>query len=287
MCLIALALEAHPHVPLVIASNRDEYHDRPTAALDCWRPGNRPVLSGRDLQAGGTWLGLGARGRWALVTNLRRPGSQRPGAPSRGRLVPTWLTLPIDAPTFAAATAAEAPNPCNVLFGRADQGAAWWLSTDRPHPQPLATGLHDLSNGELGAPWPKQQRLRGALARRLDGLGEAPGHAQLQSLAATLLDDLADDQVAPDALLPRTGVPQDVERWLSSVFIRSPSGHYGTRSSAVVVVERTTHGLTAHMVERRYDAQGRPQGETRARWPAWDDQAGGAEPSVDNVITIA
>ena len=93
MCLIALALEQHPRYALVIAANRDEFLHRPAAALDWWQPAPaaEPVLGGRDLQAGGTWMGLSAAGRIALLTNVRDPSRQRATAPSRGAIVPAWL----------------------------------------------------------------------------------------------------------------------------------------------------------------------------------------------------
>src|SRR5690606_13005066 len=93
MCLIALAIDQHPRFPLVIAANRDEFYARPAAALDWWTPpsGRAPILAGRDLEAGGTWLGLARSGRVAMLTNVREPDRRDPGARSRGEIVPAWL----------------------------------------------------------------------------------------------------------------------------------------------------------------------------------------------------
>ena len=82
MCLIGLALDAHPRFPLVVAANRDEFFARPAAPVDWWRTGeNAPwLLGGRDLAAGGTWLGLSASGRIGMLTNVRDPARHRPDA---------------------------------------------------------------------------------------------------------------------------------------------------------------------------------------------------------------
>jgi uncharacterized protein with NRDE domain len=85
MCLVLVALRSHAEYPLIVAANRDEFYDRPTDPADFW-PDAPTVLGGRDLKAGGTWLGLDTRGRLAAVTNYRQ-GTRENAAPrSRG----TW-----------------------------------------------------------------------------------------------------------------------------------------------------------------------------------------------------
>ena len=87
MCLILFAQNAHPDYPLVFAGNRDEFYDRPTVSAAFWDEAPH-VLGGRDLKAGGTWLGVTKGGYWATVTNVRDQGPHRENAPSRGHEVP-------------------------------------------------------------------------------------------------------------------------------------------------------------------------------------------------------
>jgi uncharacterized protein with NRDE domain len=224
LCLIGIALDAHPRWPLVIAANRDEFFDRPSAALDWWRTSDRApwLLGGRDLAAGGTWLALSASGRIGMLTNVRDPARHRPDAASRGALVTDWLDR------GAWPTAPIATNPFNLLGGDL-QARRWWWSSDRhAQPEPLTTGVHALSNGALDEPWPKVQRLSMQLQRALE-------HTDDSVLAERLFALLEDDEIAPDHALPNTGVGLARERLLSPAFIRWPEAGYGTRCSTVVL----------------------------------------------------
>jgi uncharacterized protein with NRDE domain len=272
MCLAAIAVARHPRWAWVLASNRDEFFHRAAAPLAWWQPipGGPPLLGGRDLHAGGTWLGLTAAGRLALVTNVREPGQAVPGAASRGELVPRWLVGPDDDEKDGqdegrlAALAAEPRNGCNFIAAdlRAG-GGAWWFS-NRPQPRHcrLGAGLYGLSNAALDTPWPKvvllKQRLEAALAAHssLPGLIEATFHA------------LSDRTLAPDEALPATGIPLQRERQLSPACIRIPGPRgqaYGTRCSTVVVVEAVGAVRTAHVVERSFSDSGEPSGEVAVR----------------------
>jgi len=165
VCLIAIALERHPRFPLVIAANRDEFLDRPAAALDWWQtaPAEAPVLGGRDLQAGGTWMGLNTRGRIAMLTNVRDLPRHVPTAPSRGAVVPGWLATDKAASAYWAAVATRSHNPFNLLAGDMASGQWWWAGDRAGWPQALGPGLYGLSNAALDTPWPKVQRLKAAL----------------------------------------------------------------------------------------------------------------------------
>ncbi len=223
MCLILLAWRAHPNYPLVAAANRDEFFARPTARAAFW-PEAPGVLAGRDLQAGGTWLGIGPRGRFAALTNYRDPAAQRPDAASRGALVAGFLTGDEDAATYTARVAAEAGayNGFNLLCG--DGARLFWYSNVGGPPRELAPGVYGLCNHLLDTPWPKVQAAKSALREGLDALPDD----------RRLFDLLRDDGIHPDADLPRTGVSLDWERLLSAAFVRAPG--YGTRSSTVVTV---------------------------------------------------
>lgn len=264
MCLAAIASGLHPRFPWVLASNRDEFFDRAALPLAWWQPpaGGEPVLAGRDLSAGGTWLGLQRSGRLALVTNVREPGRYLADAPSRGDLVLQWL---------AQAALRDQPeqllqpprNGFNLLgVDLAQGGAGRWLSNRGGPAQPLGAGVHGLSNAALDTPWPKVTQLKRQLADAV------PQAASVQALTDAVFALLADRRTAPDETLPRTGVPLERERALSALCIRitepgTDRALYGTRCSTVVVLEAQGPGAPArvHVCERSFDALGHVAGE--------------------------
>ena len=265
MCLIALALDQHPRFPLVIAANRDEFLRRPAAALDWWRPapGAEPLLGGRDLQAGGTWMGLSATGRVALLTNVRDPARQRSAAPSRGGIVSAWLATPLSADDFWRDTVARAHNPFNLVAADLRKGTWWWADDRAAAPRLLGPGLYGLSNALLDTPWPKVQGLKRALREALDGAASAA------ALEDALFAALADRTPVADAALPDTGIGLDRERWLAPAFIRTPDAGYGTRCSTLLIAERSTEGVQAQLIERQFDADGRALSQRRVRLACW------------------
>jgi uncharacterized protein with NRDE domain len=251
MCIAALAIDAHRRFALVVAANRDEFFDRPAAALDWWTPPRwrQPILAGRDLAAGGTWMGLSLHGRLALVTNVRRPGAVAAAdAPSRGLIVPDWLQGAEAADRFWARVALFGYAPFNLVAADFRHGECFWASNELASARRLERGITVISNAAaLDAPWPKVQRLKAALRDMLQGTGDAePADALMQRLL-TLLQDATP---AEDHLLPRTGLPLERERQLSSTFIRTPDGAYGTRCSTVVVTERVAGRQITHVLER-------------------------------------
>lgn len=251
MCLIALALDHDRRFPLVVAANRDEYFERPAQRLAWWTPegGGPAVLSGRDLRSGGTWMGLSAEGRLAMVTNVRqgRPAPD-PAAPSRGQIPLRWLRGDLRADQFWPGVALGGHEPFNLIAADFRAGECFWATSERACPQRLERGLFGLSNGALDDPWPKSERLKSHLGA---ALGAADSSDQLASM---LFAALAEREPAPDDLLPATGVPREVERMLSSAFIRSPDGRYGTRVSTVLVAERVGKRLVTQVFERTFTA---------------------------------
>jgi len=248
MCLVALAIDASHRFPLVVAANRDEFYARPTARLAWWSPGaSAPdILGGRDLEAGGTWLGLTTGGRVALVTNVREPGRNDAAAPSRGEIVPLWLRGDLPTDRFWARIALTGYRGFNLVAADFARGECFWASNRAPHPLRIERGVYGLSNAMLDAPWPKVRALK---ARVQAALGTA---ASPQALSSILLDALGDRRVTPDADLPATGIALDLERALSAAFIRTPDQSYGTRSSTVIVTERRRRYLLTHVYERTH-----------------------------------
>jgi uncharacterized protein with NRDE domain len=265
MCLAALTVGQSERFPVVLASNRDEFFTRASQPLAWWRPSDdaAPILSGRDLTGGGTWLGLNAAGRLALVTNVREPGRQRMASPSRGELVLQCLT---DPQVDLAALAKSPRNGFNLLTvdlaadlsEQPDRPVGHWVS-NRPAVQgrEIGAGAFGLSNAALDTPWPKVSVLKQRLIQAVDL------HHELDALVGALFAALLDAQPASDANLPRTGVSTERERQLSSAFIHiaeGESGAYGTRCSTVVVVEALAGRRSVHVLERTHDATGREAG---------------------------
>lgn len=243
MCLIVFAWRPGHARPLIVAANRDEFHARPSQALGAWEdaPG---VYAGRDLEAGGTWLGVGPQGRFAALTNIRDP-QQLQGARSRGELVAGFLRgeLGVEAYLDQVASCSRQYSGFNLLVG--DSAQLGYLNAREAAPLLLAEGVYGLSNAGLDTPWPKLVKARTGLAQQLDD----PRPQRLLAL-------LADEQKAEDGELPQTGMGLATERLLSSVFIASQN--YGTRASTVLIVEADGQRL---MVERSFGPFGGQLGE--------------------------
>jgi uncharacterized protein with NRDE domain len=252
MCLVALAIDQSRRFPLVVASNRDEFFKRPAARLAWWtpQPGDPAVLGGRDLESGGTWLGLTAQGRFALVTNVRGGMAVDASAPTRGRIVTDWLAARSDTGDFWMRTALSGHNGFNLLAADFQRGECFWASNAAAYPRRLERGVYGLSNGGFDAPWPKVQALKTRVSDAMDAA------LSVDDLAATLFAALADRQIASDDALPQTGIPLEWERQLSAAFIRTPDNAYGTRCSTLVITERVGRQPVTHVFERSFNAVG-------------------------------
>ncbi len=223
MCLILFSYQQNPRYPLIVAANRDEFYERPTAPAHFWED-SPSVLAGRDLKAGGTWLGVTRSGRFAALTNYREPGHNRPDAVSRGDLVADFLAGSDTPDAYAHQVHArgERFNGFNLLV--ADVNELWYVSNRGGRPHALSPGLYGLSNHLLNTPWPKVERGKVWLADATRSPLIAP---------EPIFRQLADTSEAPDEDLPATGVPLEVERMLSSTCI--VSSNYGTRASTLVM----------------------------------------------------
>ncbi len=260
MCLIAFALEAHDSLAFVVAANRDEYYARETAPAAWWDDGHT-VFGGRDLRAGGTWLAIDRRGRFAAVTNVREPDPVS-GPRSRGALVAGFVQGSEPAQDYAERILAHADEYAGfnlLLVDLAAQQPALFASNRDPRRIVApGSGVHAWSNGRLDAAWPKVLHLR---ERLLLGLDAAP-----RQLGSMLFDALADRSVPDDAMLPDTGIGTQRERMLAPAMIFAPGLGYGTRASTIVAVRRDGRAV---FVERSWAPDGgllRRAGERRVRF---------------------
>ncbi len=247
MCLILAAIDAHPDYALIVAANRDEFYDRPTAPAAFWTD-HPSILAGRDLEAGGTWLGIDRRGRLAAVTNYRQ-GEREAAAPrSRGLLVSEYLGGDQDARGHVARVKHEADryNGFNLLVGDAHELV--YFSNREDSARSLGPGIYGLSNHLLDTDWPKVTASKTALGALVRGDGA--------SLVPGLFALLADPRQAADEHLPKTGIGLEWERLLSAAFIATKD--YGTRSSTVVLVGRDRKVV---FVERSFGRGGVAAGE--------------------------
>ena len=251
MCLIALAWRTHPDFPLVVVANRDEYLDRPAVPAHWWQDAN-DLLAGRDLEAGGTWMGVTRSGRFAALTNYRDPSRRHTAAPSRGKLVRDALESRGDTAATLHDIAADSTRYAgfNLLVSDGDTLGIHESTTGAV--RLLEPGVHALSNHLLDTPWPKVRAGKARLFRALQALPDD----------TPLIELLRDDRPAPDAELPRTGVSLAWERMLSSAFIRAPG--YGTRCSTVI--RRDRHGQT-HVQETTWNEVGRETGRVIETFP--------------------
>lgn len=241
MCLILFAYNCHPKYRLVVAANRDEYYHRPTAPAAFWAdaPG---LLAGRDLELGGTWLGITKGGRFAAVSNYREPPSDHGPVLSRG-LIPTgFLSSDMTASDYLGSLKMNGSRfkGVNALLGDRD-GISYFSNRDSAHNGAVSPGIHGLSNHLLDTPWPKVVRGREVLG----AVVAKEAVIDPEELFAVL----GDRTPAPDHLLPDTGIGLERERLLSSIFIAGSD--YGTRSSTVILIgyddkvvfsERSFHG---------------------------------------------
>jgi uncharacterized protein with NRDE domain len=224
MCLVLVVWRLHPRYPCLVAANRDEFHARPAAPAGWW-PDHPAILAGRDLEAGGTWLGMTRTGRFAALTNYRDPEQRRAQAPSRGGLVTSLLesgASVADSLAYLRSVGTDY-NGFNLIFSDGERLGIY--ESVRGSGRELGPGIYGLSNHLLDTPWPKVQNAKSRLQGALSDLTDT----------APLLALLRDEQPAPDAQLPQTGVSLEWERLLSSAFVRAPD--YGTRCSTIIRIE--------------------------------------------------
>lgn len=252
MCLIVFAWQPGQAQPLIVAANRDEFFPRPSQPAAPW-PDAEGVIAGRDLQAGGTWLGIGPDGRFAALTNIRDLDLPQ-GQHSRGELPVAFLRSQLT-PEYFLQTLADPLQHYggfNLLVGNRDE--LWHMNSRSQLISRLQPGIYGVSNADLDTPWPK-------LLRAKQALQEALPEADTQRLFQLLQDS----QRPEDAALPQTGVSLEMERLLSSVFIATPG--YGTRASTVLKVHADG---SRELHERSFGPNGAFLGEVQFKRQAGD-----------------
>jgi uncharacterized protein with NRDE domain len=237
MCLVFIAHQVHPRLPFVMLSNRDEFYHRPTLPAHFWEE-EPNVLGGKDLEAGGTWMGLHAAGKLACVTNYRDMKHLKSNAPSRGALVADYLKSNYDPHRYLEEVALRGSQYNGFNLITYDTRTLAYYSNYGNGVVQLPAGIYGLSNALLDDPWPKVEEGKKEFALALESL-----QPQLEDLFAILMDDTP----APEHSLPNTGIGLEKERLLSSRFIQTPG--YGTRCSTVVWRDESGD---FHFVERNY-----------------------------------
>jgi uncharacterized protein with NRDE domain len=251
MCLILFSYRMHCDYRLILAANRDEFYNRPTAPLAYWEE-HPDVLAGRDLKSNGTWLGVTRSGRIAAVTNYRDPATYLPSAPSRGILVSNYLTGNSFPRQYlnTISKIGHTYNGFNLIAG--DESGLYYYSNRASGIRKLRPGFYGISNHLLDTAWPKVNKGKARLRTQVTGKDKI----ELEKIWRVL----ADRSPVLDAELPDTGVGLQWERILSPVFISSQD--YGTRSSSIVLIEKSGQ-IT--IMERTFLNSGNEikQGETR------------------------
>jgi uncharacterized protein with NRDE domain len=247
MCLVSLAYKAHSTYPLLVAANRDEYHQRPTAAAQFWKE-YPDLLAGKDLQAGGTWMGVTRAGRFAAITNHRNPPTTPLEPRSRGFLTLDFLRGEASASQYLETVNTRAGEYAgfNLIVGDSEQ--LWYLSNIEGRVQKLQPGIYSLSNALLHSNWPKQALASTHMQRC--AAGEA-GHRALQAVVSSRVQ-------VEEHRLPDTGVGLEFEKLLSAPFIVSPE--YGTRATTSLSLDSVGRG---DWLETSFDATGHSIGQQR------------------------
>lgn len=226
MCLIVFAWAPHSAQPLLMLANRDEMHARATAPLAQWSDYPQ-IYAGRDLLAGGSWLGVAPQSRFAALTNIRALEGVLPR--SRGELVSNYLAGHESPAAYMHRVAQQAAqfNGFNLLVG--DSRQLWFLNSKSARPQRLSAGIYALSNASLDTPWPKLVRIRSHFSQNLNSTDD------------DLFNLMRDRERPSEEFLPETGVGLVLERMLSSIFIQGE--YYGTRATSLLRMTQTNLSL--------------------------------------------
>ena len=254
MCIVALAWQVLEDVPLCLISNRDEFYQRPTSQVHQWS--DRPIVAGQDLQSGGTWMGITATGRWAIVTNFRDGHDRQVYETSRGALIQSYLESEQTPIRFAQALEKQQCDYAgfNLFVGDAQQ--AVYMSNRGEAPQVLPKGVYVVSNGLMTEHWEKTKHLRKRFTQEFLPMLQ---HQQTpeQDIQFAAWDILQDERKIINALLPNTGISPEMEELLSSTFIQSPV--YGTRCSNLLRLKQDSNRQIWSWFEKTQQGEAKDQ----------------------------
>lgn len=237
MCLNIFSYKAHPDYKLIIAANRDEFYARKTEAAQFWS-NKTDLLAGKDLEQGGTWLGITKTGKFSFITNYRDPKSFRKDAPSRGALVSDYLSGSLGPEQYLKSISeTQHYNGFNLVVG--DLTELCYFSNVENKIRRLDAGFYAVSNALLDTPWKKLVTGKNAVETVIK---------QNNFNAEDLFSALHNEQKADDSELPRTDVPYEIEKLISSMFIKSET--YGTVCSTVVLIDNDNR---VQFFERTYN----------------------------------
>ncbi len=225
MCLLLLSYKTNPNYKLVIAANRDEFYDRPTALLHNWE-NHSELFAGKDLKEQGTWLGITKKGKIAAITNYRDMTKIKSNAPTRGKIVTDFLLNKIlpEEYSITLIETSDIYNGYNLIYGHIDN--LFYFSNISKRPVKLSAGIFGLSNHFLDSPWPKVVKSKKLFSKIL----QEPNPSKNK-----LFELLKDNEIYPDETLPETGLGIELERMVSPIFTATEK--YGTRSSSVIFVD--------------------------------------------------
>lgn len=242
MCLITFAYNAHPKYKLIVAANRDEFYERPTRRAKSWKDELLPeIIAGKDLEAGGTWMGISKKGDWGALTNYRDPSNINKAATSRGELVLNYLKGKLTPEEYLKLISPKSDqyNGFNILLG--DKESLYHFSNHTLQVTKIKPGIHGVSNAVLNTPWPKLDQAK----RDLEAVIKNPDFEK-----DSLFTLLKKDNKPSEHLLPKTGIPLEWEKAISSVFIKTES--YGTRCSTVLLIDKEDN---MEFTERRFNTK--------------------------------
>ena len=241
MCLIVFSYKTHPKYKLIVAANRDEFYKRPTRTAQFWNDeGHSQILAGKDLQANGTWMGVSKSGKWGALTNYRDPSNINENAPTRGTLVLDFLREDGSLNEYLQNLQGSAQdyNGFNLLIG--DMEELYHYSNETQNITELNAGIHGVSNALLNTSWPKLDYAKTALQKVT---------SNQDFKKEDLFQILKNSERAPDDQLPSTGMTHELEKAISSIFIKTDN--YGTLCSTLLMVD---YEGQASFTERRYDS---------------------------------
>lgn len=241
MCLIAFAHQVHPDYPLILIANRDEFYERSTRKAQFWiEEGYPTILAGKDLVGKGTWLGVAKTKKWGALTNYRDLNNLKENPPTRGMLVLDYLKSNQTPKKYLEEIQPKAHeyDGFNLLLGM--QNKIYHYSNVSNLITEIPPGVHSLSNALLNTPWRKAESLKIELQKEI--LGK-------KWTKKSVLNLLLDETKAANNELPKTGLNYEMEKAVSSRFIRTE--HYGTRCSTVLIVD--SHNKISFL-EQTYEA---------------------------------